>query len=144
MPIRRFVLLVLLAACARREPRVLVGPLDDGLAPFLAAHRPAPEQNVRIDLVTRTEGASYHLVQVRDGEAPHRHRAHDLTVVVLRGRGTLRLGARSIPLAAGDAVLVPRSVVHWFTNGGRERSVTLAIFTPPLDAPDSEPAPEFD
>jgi len=138
------VLLALLAsACASRVPRVAVGPLAGGLDAFLHAHVPADEK-VRADLVARSETASYHVVQVLDREPPHRHVAHDLTVFVLRGHGTLVLGNTRIPLQAGDAALIPRGTVHWFTNESRGRAVTLAVFTPPLDAPDSVPAPEFD
>jgi len=102
------------------------------------------DENIRADPVARTETASYHVVQVHDREAPHRHTAHDLTVFVLRGRGTLFLGHRRIRLRAGDAVLIPRGTAHSFVNEGRGRAVTLAVFTPPLDAPDAVPAGEFD
>jgi quercetin dioxygenase-like cupin family protein len=133
----------LLAGCAGRRPIVAIGPLEEGLDAFLAAHAPGDE-NVRADRVARTETASYHVVQVRDREAPHRHVTHDLTVVLLRGRGTLVLAGRRIPVRAGDAYLVPRGTVHSFVNDGRERAVTLAVFTPPLDAPDTVPVAEFD
>ena len=126
-----------------RVPEVAIGPLADGLDAFLAAHVPADE-NIRADRVARTETASYHVVQVRDREAPHRHAAHDLTVFVLRGRGTLTLGHTHIRLRAGDAVLIPRGTPHGFVNEGRGRAVTIAVFTPPLDAPDVVPAGEFD
>jgi len=129
--------------CAARVPEVAIGPLADGLDPFLAAHPPA-DANIRADPVARTETASYHVVQVRDREMPHRHAAHDLTVFVLRGRGTLVLEHARIPLRAGDAVLIPRGTAHWFVNEGRGRAVALAVFTPPLDAPDAVPAGEFD
>ena len=84
--------------------------------------------------------ASYHLVQVRGSERPHRHIAHDLTVFVLRGQGTLTLGEVRRALAAGDAAVIPRGAVHWFANGGRAPALALVVFTPPLDAPDTVPA----
>jgi len=136
-------IVALLAGCAARSPMVAIGPLGDGLDAFLAAHVPGDE-NIRADPVARTETASYHVVQVRDGERPHRHATHDLTVLVLRGHGTLVLGRQRIPLRAGDAVLVARGTLHWFVNEGRGRAVALAVFTPPLDAPDNVPAAEFD
>jgi len=84
---RALVLVVTLcAACATRTPRLpYAGPLDD----FLAAHPLSDGQNIRADEIGRTATASYHVVQVRGAESPHRHVAHDLTVVVLRGHGTL-------------------------------------------------------
>jgi quercetin dioxygenase-like cupin family protein len=107
---------------------------------FLAAHPLAAEQAVRVDEVTRTATASYHLVQVRGRESPHRHHLHDLTVHMLRGRGTLTLGGSRIPLAAGDVAVIPRDAVHWFANEGRASAITLVAFSPPLDRPDSVPA----
>jgi quercetin dioxygenase-like cupin family protein len=126
----------LLASCAR-APRV---PYAGDLDAFLAAHRLAGGQDIRADELGRTATASYHLVQVRDGEKPHRHVAHDLTILVLRGRGTLTRGEERVALVAGDAAVVPRGEVHWFTRGGHATSVALVVFAPPLDAPDTVPA----
>ena len=133
-------LAALFAACGPRSPRVAIGPLTDGLDAFLAAHAPAEGRPIRVDEVGRTPGASYHLVQVRGSETQHRHVAHDLTVLVLRGRGTLTLGGRAVELAAGDVAVVPRDQVHWFVRRGRAPAVALVAFTPPLDAPDNVPA----
>jgi quercetin dioxygenase-like cupin family protein len=133
-------LLVGALACARRAPRVDLQPLAGGTEAFLAAHPLAPADNIRVDEVGRTPSASYHLVQVRGGESPHRHATHDLTVVVLSGGGTLDLGARRLVLDAGDVAVIPRGEVHWFTNRGRGTALALVVFSPPLDAPDSVPA----
>ena len=139
----RVVLVILLAgalACVRRAPRIDLPPLAGGTDAFLAAHPLAAGQNIRVDEVGRTRSASYHLVQVRGGESPHRHETHDLSVVVLAGGGTLDLGARRLPLDAGDVAVIPRGEVHWFTNRGRGNALALVVFSPPLDAPDSVPA----
>ena len=138
----RVMLVVLLAgalACARRAPRVDLPPLAGGTQTFLAAHPLAPGQNIRVDEVGRMRSASYHLVQVRGGESPHRHETHDLTVVVLAGGGTLDLGARRLRLDTGDVAVIPRGEVHWFNNSGRGNALALVVFSPPLDAPDSVP-----
>jgi quercetin dioxygenase-like cupin family protein len=131
------ILLVFTLACARRPPRVDLPPLAEGADAFLAAHPLAPAQNIRVDEVGRTPSASYHLVQVRDGESPHRHMTHDLTVLVLAGGGTLDLEARRIVLDAGDVAVIPRGAVHWFSNRGRGNALALIVFSPPLDAPDN-------
>ena len=130
--------------CTRPRPPAVAGALPEGVEAFLAAHPLAPTQSLRADEVGRTPAASWHVVQVATAEAPHRHRLHDLAVVVLRGQGILTLDGRSIPLRAGDAALVARGRVHWFARGGRDTAVTLAVFTPPLDAPDFVPEPEVD
>jgi len=136
---RALLLALLLSACAPRAPRVPYGALAPGIDAFLSAHPLAPDQQIRADEIGRTASASYHLVQVRGSETPHRHVAHDLTVVVLRGRGTLTLGAARSDLGAGDAAVIPRGAPHWFANRGRESAIALVAFTPPLDAPDTIP-----
>lgn len=133
-------LLLATAGCTTRSPQLLVGPLASGLAPFLESHPLAPGQNIRADEVARTPGASYHVVQVRGAETPHRHVAHDLTALVVSGEGAITIGAEGHAVAAGDLSVVPRGTVHWFANTGRHPSVTFVTFTPPLDGPDSEPA----
>jgi quercetin dioxygenase-like cupin family protein len=139
----RVVLLLLLVgglACARRGALLDLPALAEGTEAFLAAHPLASGQNIRVDEVGRTRSASYHLVQVRGGESPHRHETHDLTVIVVSGGGTLDLGVRRVTLGAGDVAVIPRGEVHWFTNGGRGNALALVVFSPPLDAPDSVPA----
>lgn len=139
---RRLALVALVGwtvACAARAARVPFGNLEAGLEPFLASHPLDADQAIRADEIGRTATASYHVVQVRGAERPHRHVTHDITVVVLRGRGTLRLEDRALPLAAGDAAVVPRGAPHWFASHGRGGAVALVAFAPPLDAADSVP-----
>lgn len=38
---------------------------------------------------------SHPLVQIRDREAPHLHKIHDLTVVVLKGKDSIPVGKTS-------------------------------------------------
>ena len=129
---------MLLTACAARQPRVAGGVPDlDG---FLTAHRLAPGEPLRADEVGRTATASYHVVQVERGEEPHRHLVHDLTLVVLRGRGVLVIGSERFAVRAGDAAVIPRATAHALVTQERSPVITLAIFTPPLDAPDRAPA----
>jgi quercetin dioxygenase-like cupin family protein len=122
-------------------PRLVVGALadPDGLDAFLAAH-PRGDAPVRIDRVARTPGASYSLVQLAAAEEPHRHRRHDLTVLVLRGDGVLTLDGVRVALRAGDAAAIPRNHVHWFAPTEGTTAVSLAIYTPPLDGKDFVPA----
>jgi mannose-6-phosphate isomerase-like protein (cupin superfamily) len=133
-----------IGACARREPVIHIGSLVSGVDAFLRAHPLSPGQYLRADEMSRTATASYHLVQVRGRAQPHRHATHDLTVVVLRGHGVLTVDGTQRALAPADAAIVPRGTVHWFANTGRDASVALVMFTPPLDAPDVVPAPEID
>jgi mannose-6-phosphate isomerase-like protein (cupin superfamily) len=139
-PARRVLLLaVLLAGCVGRGPRGGLGALTTKLDAFLAAHPLAAPQALRIDRIDRTDTASYHVVQARGSEAPHRHETHDLSVLVLRGEGTLTLDGVPLPLKAGDMIFIRHDRVHWFAATGGEVAVAIAIFTPPLDAPDGVP-----
>jgi mannose-6-phosphate isomerase-like protein (cupin superfamily) len=130
------IVVVMVTGCARHVRRV---PFVDDVDAFLATHRLAAGENIRADEIGRTQGASYHLVQVRDRERPHRHVLHDLTVVVLRGHGTFMRDGERVPLREGDAAAIPRGAPHWFANEGRAPSLALVIFAPPLDAPDVVP-----
>jgi mannose-6-phosphate isomerase-like protein (cupin superfamily) len=99
----------------------------------------AADQPLRSTLVHQTEHSSIHLVQIRTTEKPHIHRIHDLFVVLQRGSGILHIGRETIPMGKGDSVLIPRGVVHFFENTGREVAVGLGIFTPPYDGKDNIP-----
>jgi mannose-6-phosphate isomerase-like protein (cupin superfamily) len=132
------------ASCARQPAPVVAGALPGGLDAFLAAHPLTAGQPLRADEVGRTAAASWHIVQVATAETPHRHRLHDLAVFVLRGEGVLTLDGRGIPLRAGDAALIARDRPHWFARRGQKTAVSLAVFTPPLDAPDLVPEAEVD
>ena len=81
----------------RPQPATTVGAVPEGLDAFLAAHPLAAGQPLRADEIARAPGAGYHLVQVRGAESPHRHRAHDLAVFVLRGEGMLALDGTLTP-----------------------------------------------
>lgn len=138
---RSAILLVtlVLGGCAARTPRIVVGSDVFDLDALLAPRPVAATQEIRADELARTGTASYHLVQVVGRERPHRHAQHDLAVLVLRGHGTLTLGAATVRMRAGDAAVIPRDRPHWFRREGREPAVALAIFSPPLDAPDHVP-----
>jgi quercetin dioxygenase-like cupin family protein len=126
------VALMAVAGCAPRTPHVTLAPLAPGLDAFIVAHPIPADQPLRVDEVGRGAAASYHLVQVRSTEVPHRHAKHDLTVFVLRGHGILTLKDVQIPLGAGDAAVIMRGEPHWFANDGREPAVAFVVYTPAL------------
>ena len=131
-------------SAAPTVPRVSIGALQQGLEPFLAAHPLAPNAPIRGDLVERTSGYSVHVVQVRGSEPPHRHMNHDLVVQVLRGSGVFTVNGTAVAMRAGDDVAIPRGTLHWWTPSPGTTAVTLGIFAPPLDAPDTAPATDVD
>lgn len=112
---------------------------ESDLETILAANPLGPQDNIKVTTLGKGEGASHHIVQVRDRETPHIHKNHDLTLVMLRGEGYLMLDGRRIDLTVGDIVFVPRAVPHYFVNTFRDPTVGLAVFSPPFDGKDTVP-----
>ena len=102
----------------------------------------SPDQNIRGTLLHRSDASSIHLVQIRIKETPHIHQTHDLFVVLKRSNGIVHIEAESISMQTGDAVFIPREVVHYFENTGSEVVVALAVFTPPYAGKDIIPVEE--
>jgi mannose-6-phosphate isomerase-like protein (cupin superfamily) len=100
----------------------------------------APDQDVRVMEIGRDAHTSHHVVAIRSGEELHRHDRHELTVVVLRGHGTLRLGEQTRAIGEGSILYVPRGAVHAFTNGANEPSYAYILYSPPFDGEDRAPA----
>jgi mannose-6-phosphate isomerase-like protein (cupin superfamily) len=89
--------------------------------------------------VGQGQGVSHHIVQIRDRESPHMHRAHDGTVVMISGRGFLMMGDKRIDLSAGDIVYIPRGAAHFYVNTGIEPTIAFVVFSPPFDGKDNVP-----
>lgn len=85
----------------------------------------------------RTAWISYHVAVVRDAEAPHYHRFHDLTVFVLRGDGVIDIEGKKIAMHAGDVAHVNRGARHYFRNAGKDAAVAFVTFSPPFDGRDT-------
>ncbi|HET7558862.1 MAG TPA: XRE family transcriptional regulator [Limnochordia bacterium] len=76
--------------------------------------------------------------------SPHVHSGEDFGYV-LRGEVELRLGERTLPLAAGDAFSFPGVRPHGFANRGAEPAELIWIVNAPeLDAPVRETEPTDD
>lgn len=107
----------------------------DGTVRDLALTAPG----VRVGTWGESRDATYQLLEVEVAEAPHVHQHHDLTIVMLRGRGTLVVGDRRYHLAAGDVVHIGRGRPHHFHPEGRVAVRGLGIFTPRLEGKDWQP-----
>jgi quercetin dioxygenase-like cupin family protein len=142
---RSLILLVaLLAGCAGRPPELVTRDGAWSLNDLLRQHPIEAGANIRADMIARTPTSSVHLVQVHGGETPHRHMTHDLTVTVLRGEGRVTIDGAARSVAAGDVVVIPRGAAHFFVRTGRETAVSLAVYAPPMDAPDTVPVADVD
>ncbi len=109
------------------------------LAELMASHPLEPGKAFQVIEIGRDANSSQHLAWIVDGEQPHRHDTHDLFVVMLRGYGTMRLGAETRPLGAGSIVYVPRATPHAFTNLSGAPAAAYAIYFPPFDGKDRVP-----
>jgi mannose-6-phosphate isomerase-like protein (cupin superfamily) len=99
-----------------------------------------PNENIKLTTLGQGQGASHHVVQIRDRESPHMHKAHDAMVIMVRGRGYLVMETRRITLAPGDIAHIPRGVPHYYVNTDLEPTVAFVIFAPPFDGKDYIPA----
>jgi quercetin dioxygenase-like cupin family protein len=131
---------LVLSGCVARPPDVVTPDGAWSLDDLLRQHPIDAGANIRADMIARTTGASVHLAQIRAGETPHRHMMHDLTVTMLRGEGRSTVGGVVRSVAAGDVVVIPRGTVHFFVNTGGGVAATVAVYSPPMDAPDTVPA----
>ena len=108
-------------------------------AKVAAADPLGPNENIKITNLGQGQGVSHHIVQVRNREAPHLHRAHDGTVVMISGQGYLMMSDKRIELSAGDIVYIPRGAVHYYVNTGFEPAIAFVVFSPPFDGKDTVP-----
>lgn len=135
------------AAQVHRERSVAAAQEAENLSRWPDRYPLAAEQELGIVEVSRTSTSSLHLVQIRHRESLHTHREHDLVAVLLKGRGTLRLGSQTVAMQKGSVIAIPRGVPHAFVNESREPAAVFAVFSPPLDGPDTvavleEPHPQ--
>lgn len=136
------VLALSLSACATTPYLFLqygseLKPID--LAKALAENPLGPNENIKMMTLGQAQSVSHHIVQIRDQEAPHMHKTHDGTVVMIRGSGYLTMANRRIELSVGDIVHIPRGAAHYFVNTGGEPAVAFVAFSPPFDGKDVVP-----
>lgn len=111
------------------------------LEQVLQAHPLPPNRPLQGTFLGKVPGASLHLVQIRLREKPHIHRTHDLIVILQQGRGRIHLGQEAVSVRAGDVVVIPRGVVHYYEHEGTGTSVGIGIFVPVFQGKDRVPAP---
>ena len=95
-----------------------------------------PGENQRVVEIGRDAHTSHHVVSIRDRETPHRHDRHDLTVVILEGWGTMKIGDEERRVGQGSIVYVPRGPVHAFRNLSDAPAVAYAVYSPAFDGKD--------
>lgn len=66
---------------------------------------------------------------------PHSHDAYEETIYGLDGVLTWTVGGAEIDVAPGQAICIPRGVVHGFDNRGDSDARSLAVVTPGVLGP---------
>jgi hypothetical protein len=67
------------------------------------------------------------LWQIRDPWTGRQHESADVSVYVIAGEGTLRLGDRDVRVTNGSFAVVPRGTTYGFTRSGRNPLIVLAV-----------------
>jgi carboxypeptidase family protein/cupin domain len=67
------------------------------------------------------------LWQIRDPWTGRHHESADVTVYVIAGEGTLRLGDRDVSVTNGSFAVVPRGTAYGLTRRGRNPLIVLAV-----------------
>jgi mannose-6-phosphate isomerase-like protein (cupin superfamily) len=133
--------LALVAVACGRPPSLVwegAGAARQASMADLTAGLPAASPGVRRGPWGDATDESLFLMDSAAAEEPHVHQRHDVTVVLLSGRGALVVEGRRHDMRAGDVAHIGRGKVHAFAPSGRASA--LAIFTPRLEASDSVPA----
>lgn len=127
----------LAAACAGPARHLVLEPHGAESVDDVISRRPAEEgRNITAFLLGKTERASRHLVHIRDRERPHYHAEHDLTVLLLRGEGTIWVAGAPYAMRSGDVAVVDAGTPHYFVNQGDEPASAFVVFSPPSDGSD--------
>ena len=64
------------------------------------------------------------------GSPPHILHDADKMIYVINGKFFVRNGEKSIEAGEGDAVYIPKGIIHNFKNTGREKGKILVTLTP--------------
>jgi mannose-6-phosphate isomerase-like protein (cupin superfamily) len=70
---------------------------------------------------------------------PHRHEVLEEIYYVLSGRGVMQVGGERREVGAGDAVYIPRGLLHTLTNTGAEEMKILLVCGPAFYFEDHRP-----
>jgi len=132
---------IALAATPATAPATLdalfpAGRLTLPLAELAEKFPLAAGKDFQVSEIGRDAQTSQHVVWIADREVPHRHDTHDLFVVMVRGYGTMRLGAEERPVGAGSILYVPRGTPHAFRNESGAPALAYAVYFPAFDGAD--------
>ncbi|BAY47136.1 hypothetical protein SAMD00079811_47520 [Scytonema sp. HK-05] len=103
------------------------------------AYRISPDDTNRLAIIFDTASANTSLtccVEIFDVDGktpPNRHQWAVEMFFVLKGEGTAICDGKSVPIKAGDSLLVPPTGTHLIKNTGSSRLYTLTFMVPNED-----------
>lgn len=83
------------------------------------------------------------IVNTSKGHDPHSHPTADEVIYVISGEGRQTVGDEAFDLKAGDAVWIPRDVMHSTYNTGWQPLRLLVTYTPGGEESGLEALPDF-
>jgi len=103
------------------------------------AFRISPHDTNRLAIVFDPQAANMSLtlcVEIFDGGGktpPNRHQLALEMFFVLKGEGTATCDGKTVPIQAGDSILVPPTGIHEICNTSSERLYALCLMVPNED-----------
>ncbi|MCB9235339.1 MAG: cupin domain-containing protein [Bacteroidia bacterium] len=97
-----------------------------------ALHKLRPGQgliNIKVVPLESDPHASSFLIWIRKSVKLHKHDSHSEHVLILRGKGLMRLGDREFMVRKGDLIFIPQGTPHSVKVKGRTMAV-LSIQAP--------------
>jgi mannose-6-phosphate isomerase-like protein (cupin superfamily) len=78
------------------------------------------------------KGVAFGVVEVGPGQVspPHHHETEQEAWYVISGRGSIRVGDKTIPVEAGTVVVSPPQMEHQITNPGPDIFKAIFMFSP--------------
>ncbi len=139
---RRLVSLTLILAasllfegCTKYEDRMLGnlagGPMVRDWRSLAKAYEKEP--NVQVLNLGAAPAQSSHLFVIPSSLASQVSPDHDLTLTLLKGKGTAKVKGQEMRVKKGAVIFVPRGDVFEYVNKGKKPTLALGVFSPPRE-----------
>ncbi len=130
-----FAFTLLLAGCTKYEDRMLGnlagGPTVRDWRSLAKSYEKEP--NVQILNLGATPAQSSHLFVIPSSLASQVNPDYDLTLTLLKGKGTAKVKGVEMKVKKGAVMFVPRGDVFEYVNKGKKPTLALGIFSPPRE-----------
>jgi len=125
----------LFAGCTKYEDRMLGnlagGPMVRDWRSLAKAYEKEP--NVQVLNLGAAPAQSAHLFVIPSSLASQVSPDHDLTLTLLKGKGTAKVKGQEVRVKKGAVIFVPRGDVFEYVNKGKKPTLALGVFSPPRE-----------